>query len=129
MAFDERLAERVRGELGSREPVVEKKMFGGLAFMVKNRMACGIMKSSLMVRVDPEDAGAFLREPGARPMDFTRRPMPGFLYVDPPGFATKKSLSKWVARAVAYAESQPPKPPKRVVRGGAQPRRRDARRD
>jgi len=80
MAYDERLAERVRGAMGKRKDVVEKKMFGGIAFMVRGHMSCGIVGSSLMVRIDPAREEKMLRERGAKPMDFTGRPMRGFLY-------------------------------------------------
>jgi TfoX/Sxy family transcriptional regulator of competence genes len=110
MAYDEALAERVRRAFGKRRDVVEKKMFGGVAFMVRGHMSCGIMGSSLMVRVDPTREDALLRERGARPMDFTGRPMRGFLYVEPSGIAGASALRKWVGRAVDFAESKPAKP-------------------
>jgi TfoX/Sxy family transcriptional regulator of competence genes len=109
MAFDEKLAERVRGAIGKRRDVVEKKMFGGVAFMVRGHMSCGIVGETLMVRIDPAREGALLRERGARPMDFTGRPMRGFLFVDGPGIAGGAALRKWVGRAVEFAESRPKK--------------------
>ncbi|HYX21375.1 MAG TPA: TfoX/Sxy family protein [Thermoanaerobaculia bacterium] len=109
MAFDEALAARIRTALEGRNDVVEKRMFGGVTFMVRGHMSCGVVGSSLMVRVDPGQEEAFLREPGARPMDFTGRPMPGFLFVDPRGIAGAASLRKWVGRATAHAESKPRK--------------------
>ena len=120
MAFDEALAVRIRAVLKDRNDVVEKQMFGGVAFMVRGHMSCGIVGSSLMVRVDPTDAEALLREPAVRPMDFTGRPMHGFLYVDPPGIAGSSSLRRWVGRAVAHAETKP----KKVRREPAAPRKR-----
>ena len=113
MAYDLNLAERIRAALAEREDVVEKQMFGGIAFMVRGHMSCGVIGSSLMVRVDAADQEAFLREPGARPMDFTGRPMPGFLYVDGPGIATTPALRRWVGRAAAHAESKPKKAKKK----------------
>jgi TfoX/Sxy family transcriptional regulator of competence genes len=110
MAYDEALAERVRKALATRRDVVERKMFGGVAFMVRGHMSCGILGSSLMVRVDPARESLLLRERGARPMDFTGRPMRGFLYVDAPGIARGAALRKWVGRAVDFAESKPKKP-------------------
>lgn len=115
MAFDERLAARIRTVLRGRSDVVEKFMFGGVAFMVRGHMTCGVVGSTLMVRVDPEHAGAFLKEPAARPMDFTGRPMRGFLFVDAHGLATTASLRKWVGRAVAHAQSRPRKLKKKPV--------------
>ena len=123
MAFDERLAARVRSALKERNDVVEKHMFGGVAFMVRGHMSCGVAGSSLMVRVDPEHEEKFLEEAAVRPMDFTGRPMRGFLFVDPPGTASVASLTKWVDRATAYAESRP----KNVKAKSSSPRRRGKR--
>jgi hypothetical protein len=94
-------------------------MFGGLAFMVRGHMAVGIVKSSLMVRTAPDDYETLLAEPHARPMDFTGRPMKGFLYVDPAGVASAPALARWVARGVAFADSKPAK----VRTLGGRPRR------
>src|SRR5262245_11768713 len=109
MAYDEKLAERVRAILAKRVDVVEKRMFGGIAFMVRGHMRCGIVASTLMVRLAPADADGLLSEPHVRPMDFTGRPMRGFLYVDPDGLKTAVMLRQWVERAEAYAEGQPVK--------------------
>jgi len=117
MAYDMKLAARIRTALAGRRAVVEKEMFGGIAFMIRGHMSCGVMGSKLMVRVDVADQEAFLREPGARPMDFTRRPMHGFLYVDGPGIATTAALRKWVGRATVHAESKPRKTKKKPPPG------------
>ena len=109
MAYDEKLAERVRAALAKRDDVVEKRMFGGIAFMVRGHMSCGIVASTLMVRLAPADADRLMNAPHVRPMDFTGRPMRGFLYVDPPGTKTAATLRQWVERATAYAEAQPVK--------------------
>jgi TfoX/Sxy family transcriptional regulator of competence genes len=114
MAFDETLAARIRDALEDRKDVVEKQMFGGVAFMVRGHMSCGVVGSSLMVRLDPAEAGNLLGEPAVRPMDFTGRPMPGFLFVDPPGIASSASLRKWVGRATAHAETKPKKVKKKT---------------
>src|SRR5262245_8661924 len=116
MAFDENLAARIRRVLEKRKDVVEKRMFGGVAFMVRGHMACGVVGSSLMVRVGTDEEGDFLRETAARPMACTGRPMPGFLFVDPPGTAGAASLAKWVRRATGYAESRPKKTAKPPAR-------------
>ncbi len=112
MAYDEELAERVRAALGPVAGVTEIKMFGGLCFTVGGNMAVGVMGDDLMVRLSPEDGVEALSEPGARPMDFTGRPMHGFLYVGPAGQETDRSLHDWVERGVDYAASLPPKKPK-----------------
>ena len=109
MAYDEKLAERVRAALAKRDDVVEKRMFGGIAFMVRGHMSCGVVASTLMVRLAPADADRLMNAPHVRPMDFTGRPMRGFLYVDPPGTKTAATLRQWVERATAYAEAQPVK--------------------
>jgi hypothetical protein len=110
MAFDETLAARVRASLRDRRDLAEKHMFGGVCFMIRGRMCCGIVGSSLMVRLDPDMADLLAEEPHVRPMDFTGRPMRGFLYVDPEGIDTAKALRTWVARTVDFAEAAPRKP-------------------
>jgi hypothetical protein len=106
MAYDEGLATRVREVLGDRPGLVEKQMFGGLAFLVGGNMACGVRGEDLIVRVA---ADAALGEPGARPFDLTGRPMKGWLLVDPDGHAEDEDLRRWVDRGLAYAGSLPPK--------------------
>lgn len=109
MAYDEKLAARIRAALRSRRDVVEKRMFGGVAFMVRGHMSCGIAGRSLMVRVDPAEAERLLSQPHVRPMDFTGRPMRGFLFVDAQGIATSASLRRWLDKALAHAEAKPAK--------------------
>ena len=121
MAYDLKLAARIRTALAGRKDVVEKEMFGGIAFMVRGHMSCGVVGSNLMVRVDTADHEALVREPGARPMDFTGRPMPGFLYVEGLGTATTAALRRWVDRATAHAEAKPKKAKK------SSPRRKTSR--
>ena len=108
MAYDERLADRVRELLAERTDVTERRMFGGLTFMVSGHMCCGINNDELILRLAPEAEEAALRAPHARPMDFTRRPMRGFVTIAPDGL-NDRSLDRWVAAAVAHAESLPPK--------------------
>jgi TfoX/Sxy family transcriptional regulator of competence genes len=109
MAYDEGLATRVRDVLGDRPGLVEKTMFGGLAFLVHGNMACGVRGDDLMVRVSPEVADAALAEPGVRPFDMTGRPMKGWLLVTPDGHAEDDDLRRWVDRSLAHAGSLPPK--------------------
>ena len=109
MAYDDKLAERVREVLKRRRGISEKKMFGGLAFMVNGHIACGVLGEDLMVRVGPEAYDAALKKAGARPMDFTGRPMKGMVYVGPSGYRRKPSLEAWVKQALSYARSLPPK--------------------
>jgi TfoX/Sxy family transcriptional regulator of competence genes len=119
MAYDERLAGRVAELLGEESGVEERKMFGGLAFLVGGHMACGVEKNRLMLRIGAENYEEALSQPHVRPMDFTGRPLRGFVYVEPEGLRTKPQLARWVRRAVAFARSQPPKSsPKRSVKKG-----------
>lgn len=109
MAYDEKLAERLRNALNHRDDVVEKKMFGGLAFMLHGNMACGIAKGELMLRLGPEAAAKALKQKHARPMDFTGRPMTGMLYVSADGIKTAKQLRAWTDKVEELADTLPPK--------------------
>lgn len=109
MAYDETLAARVRDVLSDEFGVVEKKMFGGLAFMLRGNMTVGITKEGLMVRVGKENHDEMLALPHTRPMDFTGKSMTSFIYVDEPGVAAEDELRAWVARGVAYAGTLPAK--------------------
>ena len=109
MAFDEALADRVREALGARDGVGERKMFGGIAFMVGGNMAVGVIGEDLMVRLDPADAEKALGQSHTRPMDFTGKPMKGMVYVDPAGTGTDEDLAAWVEAGAEFASSLPPK--------------------
>jgi TfoX/Sxy family transcriptional regulator of competence genes len=108
VAYDERLAARVRALLAGRSDVSERKMFGGLTFMVGGNMCCGVNGEELIVRLDPGHEGEALARPHARPMDLTRRRMRGFITVHRDGLAASH-LDRWVHEAVARAETLPPK--------------------
>jgi hypothetical protein len=107
MAYDERTADRIRSALSTRRDVVERKMFGGLAFMVNGAMCCGLTAEAMMVRVGPHAYEAALAQPHARPMDFTGTPLRGMVYVDPPGYRTTAQLSRWVQRGVDFVTGKP----------------------
>lgn len=109
MAYDEGLAERIRVALGDRPELVEKKMFGGVGFMLLGNMACGVNKDDLIVRVGPEQYEEAVIRPHARPFDFTGRPMKGWVMVAPPGYEDDKDLEGWVDDGVSFALSLPPK--------------------
>lgn len=109
MAYDEDLAERVRERMASRRGVSEQKMFGGIAFMLDGKMACGVHGDKLIVRVPAEVHDKALEEPGAGPMDITHRPMKGFLFIGPSGTKTAASLKKWVERSAGYVDTLPAK--------------------
>lgn len=108
MAYDEELADRVRVVLADEAGLTERKMFGGLAFMLNGNMACGIVKDELMLRLGAEGADAALDEPRVRQMDFTGRPMTGMVYVEPTGL-DDAGLRRWVEQAAGFARSLPPK--------------------
>jgi TfoX/Sxy family transcriptional regulator of competence genes len=109
VAYDLEVAEHLRELLAGEPDVVEKRMFGGLAFLVQGNMACGVRGDDLMVRVAADTAEALLAEPGARPADMAGRPMKGWLLVGPEGHAEDDDLRRWVGRGVAHASSLPPK--------------------
>ncbi len=109
MAYDEILAARVRSVLNQTENLVEKKMFGGLSFMVNGNMACGVMGGELCVRVGPDAHETALSQPHTRVFDFTGRPMPGWIMVAPEGTESEGQLKSWVDLGVAHALSLPPK--------------------
>lgn len=109
MAYDEALADRVRDVLAPRAEVSERKMFGGIAFMVGGNMAVGVIDDELMLRLDPADAEQALAESYARPMDFTGRPMKGMLFVESAGTEVDADLAGWVEAGADHAASLPPK--------------------
>jgi TfoX/Sxy family transcriptional regulator of competence genes len=102
MTYDEHTAARIRTLLAKRRDVVERKMFGGLTFMVNGAMCCGVTAEALVVRVGPAQYERALAEPHARPMDFTGRPLAGMVYVDPAGYRTAATLSRWVQRGLDF---------------------------
>jgi TfoX/Sxy family transcriptional regulator of competence genes len=110
VSYDEKLADRIRSILSERDDVVEKKMFGGLCFMVNGAMCCGLTKSDFMVRVGADAYDEALAQPHARPMDFTGRPLKGMVYVAPTGLRTRAALERWVQRGLAFASSAKPRP-------------------
>lgn len=109
MAYDERLADRLREAYVGIPNVAEKKMFGGIAFMVQGNMSCGVVKEILMCRVGPDLYAEALSRPHAREMDFTGRSMKGFVYVDPEGFSTAEDLGEWVSLSLDFVTTLPPK--------------------
>jgi TfoX/Sxy family transcriptional regulator of competence genes len=109
MPFDEQLATRIRAHLGKRSGLSEKKMFGGIAFLMKGNMCCGVHRDALMVRLDPADTDRVLAESHTRVFALTGRPMKGWILVDPKGLATDAQLGKWVDRAAQYVGSLPAK--------------------
>lgn len=109
MPYDEGLAQRIREILSDRADAEEKKMFGGLCFMVNGHMCCGIVGDRLMARVKKENYERYLSEEHASEMDFTGRSMKGMIYVSPDGLESDEELSKWVTRCLDNVISFPPK--------------------
>jgi TfoX/Sxy family transcriptional regulator of competence genes len=134
MAYDTKLAGRIRNALARRKGVTEKAMFGGLAFLLDGKMFVGIAKDELMVRVGPEHHEDAIAQPHARTMDFTGRPMKGYVFVAPAGLRTDEALAAWIERGRAFvAESVLGKPAPsrragRAVRGASPARQRSRRR-
>jgi TfoX/Sxy family transcriptional regulator of competence genes len=110
VAYDEDLANRIRELILSEPGVTEKKMFGGLAFMINGNMAVSASgKGGLLLHVDPTETEALLKKPYAQPFEMRGRVMDGWLRVEAEGVKTKQQLERWVARGVSYAKSLPSK--------------------
>jgi TfoX/Sxy family transcriptional regulator of competence genes len=109
MAYDEDAARRLREELGTLHGLTEKKMFGGIAFLIGGNMACGVIGPDLIVRVGPVQHAAALAQPGARVFDFSGKPMAGWVTVGPAGYATEDDLARWVKLAMTFADALPAK--------------------
>ena len=110
MAYDEGLAERVREVLAGKRGITEKKMFGGLCFLHHGNMLVGVSgKGGLLVRFRREDHDRVMKMKHMRPMEFSKKPMQGYAYVDPKGLASQKDLEAWVERCLEYVSTLPKK--------------------
>lgn len=109
MAYDEVLAARVRELLEGNPDISERKMFGGIAFLLAGNMSVGVSKDQLMVRIDPEDQETALDRPGVRPFDMTGRPMKGWILVGSEGITEDADLANWVSAGLDFAGTLPPK--------------------
>ena len=116
MAFDEVVAERLREIFVGQDGISEKKMFGGIAFMHRGNMCCGIVNDVLMARVGPDAYTDALRKPRAREMDFTGKPLTGFVYVEPPGFTEHAQLRAWVELCQLFTSTLPAKQVQSCIR-------------
>ena len=105
MAYDAGLAERIRSILSGAAEFSEKKMFGGLAFMIDGQMRCGVLKTDLVLRLTPESVAEALHQPHTRPMDFTGKPMKSMIYISAAGTDSDQALEDWVMGAVRLARS------------------------
>ena len=122
MAYDEALAERVRGLIGPRPDVTEIKMFGGLCFTTNGNMFAGIMRDELLARVGPEASDEALSRPGTRLAEMGSRPMKGYLHVGSPAIDTDAGLQAWVDQTYAFAASLPARAKKPKARKTAKTR-------
>jgi TfoX/Sxy family transcriptional regulator of competence genes len=102
MAYNEQLASRVREGFQHLPKVEEKKMMGGLTFMVNDKMCIGVLQDDLMVRIDPDIHEAALKKNGCREMDFTGRTMKGYVFISPEGTGSKKDLDYWLGLALEF---------------------------
>ncbi len=109
MAADETLVAALRAALAKRSDVAEKKMFGGLTFMVAGHMCCGATAGDLVFRIGPERYAAGLKERHARPCDFTGRPLKGMLFVAPEIISSPKEMAKWLDWSLQFVDSLPPR--------------------
>jgi TfoX/Sxy family transcriptional regulator of competence genes len=109
MAYDEGLGQRIREVLDEQPNLVEKKMFGGVGFMVQGNMACGVHKDMLIVRVGPDAYEETMQYPHTRPFDMTGRAMKGWVMVEPGGFESDEDLKDWVKQGLNFALTLPPK--------------------
>ena len=109
MAYAEVVADRIRKAFAKKKGITEKKMFGGICFMMNGNMICGVEKDNLVVRVGPNQYDWALKQKHTRPMDFTGRPLKGFVYVLPQGIKTPSSLKKWLDLATDFVRSLPSK--------------------
>ncbi len=107
MAYDEKLAQRVRSLIVNKKGLSEKKMFGGIAFLLFGKMCCGVLKDDLVVRISPEDYWRALNKPHVRPMDFTGKPIKGYVYVGPEAIRTGRSLRAWLDKSIGFVTSLP----------------------
>ena len=102
MAFDEKLVNRIRESLADIKKVEEKYMFGGVCFMVNGKMCIGVVKDEMMCRIDPTLDEVVNEKTGCRPMDFTGRPMKGYIFVSHEGMKTKKNFEYWVSLCLEF---------------------------
>jgi TfoX/Sxy family transcriptional regulator of competence genes len=109
MAYDEGLTQRIEDVLGDRPDLVAKKMFGGVGFMLRGNMACGVNKDNLIVRVGPERYEQALSQPHVKEFDITGRPMKGWISVEPAGYEADDDLNRWLQQGIDFALSLPPK--------------------
>jgi len=109
VAFDDKLAKRIRKQLDKRPGVTEKRMFGGIAFLLNGNMCCGVHGQELIVRIAPEQTDQALSQPHTRVFDLSGRPMKGWILVQPKGLTTEGALAKWIRTGMKYVALLPAK--------------------
>ena len=109
MAYSEALADRIRQAFGRPRGLTERKMFGGVGFLLNGNLCVGVWKTSLIVRLDPAETETLLRQPHVRPFDITGRPMKGWLLVAADGLEADEQLAAWIERAARFVRSLPAK--------------------
>ena len=109
MAYNESSAERIRNQMKKNKGFVEKKMFGGICFLLNGNMACGIRNDDIIVRVGKDAYEDCLLLPHTRQFDITGRPMSGWVMVSPEGYQSDNELKTWLQRGIDFAKSLPPK--------------------
>lgn len=109
MAYNQELAERMRAKLKSSRGVTEKKMFGGVGFLVNGNMACGVINDDLIVRLSEDEFAKALKRKHVRVFDFSGKPMTGWIYVSAEGYKLEKALAGWMEKGMALAKSLPKK--------------------
>jgi TfoX/Sxy family transcriptional regulator of competence genes len=114
MAYDKRLADRIREILVDQLQVEEKEMMGGVAFMVNDKMCVGVIKDEMMARIDPDVYDEALEKHGCRPMDFTKKPMKGWVFISPEGIDKVKDLEYWIRLALDFNQKAKPSKKKKI---------------
>jgi TfoX/Sxy family transcriptional regulator of competence genes len=109
MAYNEELAEKIRSRLKRKPGVVEKKMFGGVGFLINGNMACGVNKQDLVLRLNEADFEAAMKQPNVRIFNMTGRPMKGWILVSSDGYKSDKALLDWIEKGITFAKSLPHK--------------------
>jgi hypothetical protein len=109
MTFSERTVYQIRRVMKNTPGLSERHMYRGVTFMVKGNMCCGYLDEQLVVRLGPDEYEVALRQPHVHPMDFTGRPLPGFVFVDRKGFSSDRTLKQWIDRGMSFVSTLPPK--------------------
>jgi TfoX/Sxy family transcriptional regulator of competence genes len=128
MPFDPTLAARIRILLARQRGITEQKMFGGLAFLRRGSMCCGVLGNALVLRLGNDGVEQALRQPHTRPMNFTGKSIKSMLYIDPPALTTDAELRSWIKQALTFVTALPPTKKRRNPSTPRRPTRRSAAR-